>query len=238
LPLVWPNWLPCCLLWHLCLTSAGLPSPLPPPLVESCSRLPWLVVVLSPINLRLCDCHPPLPLPPVVGCCIFCMLHFLSSLLCGLSLRCAIATRSASLAPLVRLVIASPLLTPPPTICWHLCLSSHCCLLSHHGLLYLLSGWLLHHLYSCRRLPSAGVSASHCTAASCCAMASCTSCPAGCCVITTAHHLGVPLPLNMPPPPPISHLPFACPGWLPRCSLLCRLCHPSSCHATASQHAG
>jgi hypothetical protein len=54
LPLVCPNWLPRCLLWHLRLTCASLPSPLPLPLVASCSCLPQLVIVLSAINLELC----------------------------------------------------------------------------------------------------------------------------------------------------------------------------------------
>jgi hypothetical protein len=45
LPLVRPNWLPHCLMWHLRLTPASSPSPLPPHLVASRSHLPWLVVV-------------------------------------------------------------------------------------------------------------------------------------------------------------------------------------------------
>jgi hypothetical protein len=45
--------------------------------------------------------------------------------------------------PLVLLVVASPLLMPPPPIWWHLHLPLRHCLLSHHGLPYLLSGWLL-----------------------------------------------------------------------------------------------
>jgi hypothetical protein len=103
---------------YLCLTSASLPSP--PPLVMSCSCLPWLVVVLSLINLQLCNCHPPLPLPPMVGCCIFCPLHHLSSLLRGLSSHCAVASNSASLGHLIWLVVASPLPLPPSPTCWHL----------------------------------------------------------------------------------------------------------------------
>jgi hypothetical protein len=42
--------------------------------------------------------------------------------------------------PLVRKVVALPLLTPPPPICQRLRLSSRHCLSSHHGLPYLLSG--------------------------------------------------------------------------------------------------
>ena len=40
LPFVCPNWLLRCLMWHLRLTSASLPSPPPLPLVTSRSRLP------------------------------------------------------------------------------------------------------------------------------------------------------------------------------------------------------
>jgi hypothetical protein len=45
--------------------------------------------------------------------------------------------------PLVWLVVASPLLMPPPPICQCLRLSLHRRLSLRHGLLYLLSGWLL-----------------------------------------------------------------------------------------------
>ncbi len=176
-------------------TYASLPSPPPPPLVASCSCPPWLVVVLSPTSLQLCDRHPS-PLPPVVGCCVFRPLHPLSSLLHGLSSHCAIASCSPSLASLVRLVVASPLLTPAPPVGRHLRLSSRRCLSSRHGLLYLLSGWLLHCLYSRRHLPSAGVSASHC------AIASHTPCPAGCCITSVAHPLCVPLRLVVASPLP------------------------------------
>jgi hypothetical protein len=74
----------------------------------SCSCPPWLVVVLSPVNLQLCDIHPPSPLPPLVGCCDFRPLRHLSLLLRGLSSHCAIPTRSTSHRHLVRLVVASP----------------------------------------------------------------------------------------------------------------------------------
>jgi hypothetical protein len=120
-------------------TSPRLPSPLPPPLVASCSFLPRPVVVFSPVNLQLCD-HHPLPLTPMVGCCVFPPLHPLSSLLRGLSSHCAVASRSAFLAPLVWLVVVLPLQIPPPPICWRLCLSSCRRLLPRHGLPYLLSG--------------------------------------------------------------------------------------------------
>ncbi len=57
------------------ITSTSSPSPPPLPLVVSHSCLPQLVVMLSPINLQLCNCHPLSPLPVMVGCCIFCPLH-------------------------------------------------------------------------------------------------------------------------------------------------------------------
>jgi hypothetical protein len=84
------------------------------------------------------------------------------------------------------LFVLSPLIMPPPPIRLRLCLSlrpscascpASCCIASHHTaafhpfaplpliapLLRFLSGWLLHHLLSCRRLPSACTFASHCT---------------------------------------------------------------------------
>ncbi len=94
---------------------------------------------------------------------------------CGLSSHCAVASRSPFLAPLVWLVVALPLQMLPPPFCWHLRLLSRRRLSLRHGLPYLLSGWLLHCLYSRRRLPSAGISASHRAMASCRAMASRTS---------------------------------------------------------------
>ncbi len=69
LPLIHPNWLLCCLLGHLRLTSTSLPPPPPLPLVVSCLHLPPLVDMLSLINLRLCNRHPP------VGCCVFLPPH-------------------------------------------------------------------------------------------------------------------------------------------------------------------
>ncbi len=193
--------------------TASLPSPLPLPLVVSCFCLPWPVVMLSPVNLQLCN-HHPLPLTPMVGYSIFRPLHSLSSLLRGLFSCCAVASRSAFLAPLVRMVVTSPLQMPPHPICWCLCLSSCRCLLLHHGLPYLLSSWLLHCLYSRRCLPSAGVSASHCAIASCHAMAS------------------IPL-VWLVVPSPLSLILLACPsGWL-----LCFLCRSSSWHAPASWRA-
>ncbi len=266
--LICPDWLLHCLLWHLHLTFTSLPSPLPPPLVASCSCPPWLVVALSPINLRLFDRHPQSPLPPMVGSCVFQPLRHLSLLVHGLSSHCAVASHSSSirplvrlvlpsppfcpagcciasphttafhlrapppliaplplvmplsvplpLMPLVRLVVASPLLMPLPPVCRHLRLSLRCPLLLRHGLLYLFSGWLLHCLSSRRCLPSSGISSSHCAIASCHAMASCASCSAGCRASAT-HPLGASMPLNAPPPPPTSSLPFICPGWLSNC---------------------
>ncbi len=195
MPIVCPDWLPHSLLWHLHLTSLSLHSPSPPPLVASPSCPPRLVVVLSPVNLQLCNHHPPLPLLPMVGCvapsarsaifhcCSVASPHVapsppippLSGLLSGWLLHCL---------PLVRLVVALPLLMPPPPICRRLCLSLRCrltsCLYPCNRLSCLLSGWLLRN--PCRRLPSASTSTSHRAIASFCAMASLASCPAGCCV--------------------------------------------------------
>jgi hypothetical protein len=139
----------------------------------------------------------------MVGCCVFCPLHSLSSLLHGLSSRCTVTSRSAFFVPLVQLVVASPLQMPPPLICRCLCLSSCHCLSLRHGHPYLLSGWLMHRLYSRHHLPSAGVSTSHRAITSRCAMASRTSCPAGCCIASVAHPLGMPLRLVVALPPPL-----------------------------------
>jgi hypothetical protein len=103
---------------HICqlaLTSASASCSI-------CSCLPWLVVVLSPVNLQLCNHHPPLPLPPMVGCCIFRLLRCLSLLLRSLSSPCTIASYSASLGPLIRLVVAS-----------HPSCPSGCCIPSPHA---------------------------------------------------------------------------------------------------------
>jgi hypothetical protein len=135
----------------------------------------------------------------MVGCCIFRPLHPLSLLLRGLSSRCAVASHSNSLAPLVRLVVAPSLLTPPPPFCRCLRLSWRSRLSSRHGLPYLLSGWLLRRLFSRCRLPSASVSDSHRAIASRRAMASRASCPAGCRVASAAHRLGTSLPVGAPP---------------------------------------
>jgi hypothetical protein len=79
--------------------------------------------VLSLVNLRICDHHHQSPLPPMVGCCIFPPLCCLLSLLRGLSSHCcAVASRSASLRPLIRLIVASP-----PS-----CLAG-CCITSPHA---------------------------------------------------------------------------------------------------------
>jgi hypothetical protein len=60
--------------------------------------------------------------------------HPLSSLLRDLSSRCAVASHSAILAPLVRLVVTSPLQMPLPPICQRLHLSSCRRLSPRHGL--------------------------------------------------------------------------------------------------------
>ncbi len=134
LPLVRHDWLPRRLLWHLCLTSVSLPSPLPPPLVTSRSCPPRLVIVLSPVYLWLCNRHPPSPLLPMVGCCIFCPHSIISHCCCVASPHVVPLPPIPPLLgllygwllhhlPFVWLVVASPLLTPPPPICGHLRLS-------------------------------------------------------------------------------------------------------------------
>jgi hypothetical protein len=81
---------------------------------------------------------------------------------------CASTSHCTPLAPLVRLVVASGTMPPPPIACAS---ASHCAPASHHTplaplvllvppplitpLSRLLSGWLLRHLSSCRRLLSA-----------------------------------------------------------------------------------
>jgi hypothetical protein len=47
------------------------------------------------------------------------------------------------------------------------------------------------------------------------------------CATSTAHPLGMSLPLDAPPPPPTSRSTFVCPGCLLSCFSLRRLCHPS-----------
>ena len=71
------------------------------------------------------------------------------------------ATRHAPPRPLVRMVVALPLLTPPPSICQRLSLQ--------HRLSCLSSIWLVvaSPCFSRRHLPSAGASASHRAVASC-----------------------------------------------------------------------
>ena len=72
------------------------------------------------------------------------------------------ATRHAPPRPLVRMVVALPLLTPPPSICRRLSLRHHLSCLS--------SVWLVvtSPRFSRRHLPSAGASASHRTVTSSC----------------------------------------------------------------------
>jgi hypothetical protein len=92
-------------------------------------------------------------------------------------------------------------------------------------LLRLFSGWLLHHLLSCHRLPSACTSASHCTAASHCAP------------LVPLVRLIVALTLVMPLPSNHLHLCLSSHHRLslhPSCASFLAGCCVSSCHATAS----
>ena len=122
-----------------------------------------------PICLRFLPCHYLLfcrscPSCPA-GCCIA-SLHAAASPTSASC--CAVASRSSALVPLVRLVVASILLTPPCPICWLHCLEGWARATDHLGpppsplaaplplvlpLLRLLSGWLLCHLSSRRCIP-------------------------------------------------------------------------------------
>jgi hypothetical protein len=165
---------------------------------------------------------------------------------------------------LVRLVVASPLLTLLPPICWHLHLSLHHCLLSYHGLLCLLYGWLLHCLCrsSSRCVPASGcaTSTSHLPFAFCLpwlvVMLLLVALPLPPILLTcnrlsmrwliVAMHL-VALPLQLIflarccPLMRCLHLPipFDYPlPWLVVASLLVAPPHPLSLHAAASQRTG
>ncbi len=67
LPLVCPNWLPRCLMWHIHLTYSSLPSPLPLPLVAFCSHPPWLIVLFRQRPVAAAGIFL---LPLLVDCCL------------------------------------------------------------------------------------------------------------------------------------------------------------------------
>jgi hypothetical protein len=193
-PLITPPPPPVCL--HLRLsTTASHHAPLVP-LVRLVVASPFAMPPPPPVRLRLrlsshrcpsCASFPavfasPLVTPPS------------PSIRLSSTSHCNAASHCAPLTPLVWLVVASPLFTPPPPVSLRLRLSSRpscascpagCRITSHHTtattrlpvpltlivLPHLISplsrsSWLLRHLSSRRRLPSACVSACHCTAAS------------------------------------------------------------------------
>ncbi len=99
----------------------------------SLGPLVWLIVALPP------TCP--------AGCCIASPHTTTSHLMVPLPIIAPLTlvmplSMPSPLAPLVWLFVVSPLLTPPPPICWSLCLSLPRRLSLCHGLPCLLSGWL------------------------------------------------------------------------------------------------
>ncbi len=138
--------------------------------------------------LLFCRSRPSCP----AGCCVA-SLHAATSP--ASASCCAVASCSSALAPLVRLVVASILLTPPCPICRLHRLEGWARAADHLGLapfplaaplplvlllLRFLSGWLLCHLSSCRHIPCQclRLSSRHRLLF----LRSCDSCLAGCCV--------------------------------------------------------
>jgi hypothetical protein len=145
-----------------------------PPIRQRIRLSSRLCLLLRPFVAPLC-CAPLVVHSGWLLCCLLSRRRLSST--CASASHCTAACHCAPLAPLVRLVVASPLITPPSLVRLRLCLSSH-----HHLLLgpsyafvwmvvmsplvtlpppislclrlssHLLSGWLLHHLLSCRRL--------------------------------------------------------------------------------------
>ncbi len=111
LPLVCLNWLPCCLLWHLCLTSASLPFSLPLPLSASYSCPPQLVVCVA--SHQPATLQPPLSITSPTHDCLVRLLP----------------------APLSLIAVAWPLLMLCHRLLfclsWASCLAS-CCIASPH----------------------------------------------------------------------------------------------------------
>jgi hypothetical protein len=165
-------------------------------IVASAGRQLIFLTLPHPICLRFlprhcllfCRSGPSCP----AGCCIA-SLHAAASP--ASASCCAITSRSSALAPLVWLVVASILLTPSCPICRLHCLEGWDWAADHLGLppsplaaslplvlllLRLLSGWLLCHLSSCRRIPCQRLCLSSRRRLS--FLCSCDSCPAGCCV--------------------------------------------------------
>jgi hypothetical protein len=170
----------------------------PLPLVEPLCCTPLVPLVHSGWLLRhLSSCHR---LPSA----------------CASASHCTATSHHAPLTPLVRLVVASPLVTLPPPVCLRLRLSLHRRLSRR-----LLSGWLLHHLSSRRRLLSACASASHCTP------------------LAPLVWLVVASPLVMPPLPPVRLCLclslYHCFSSRPSCASCQAGCCVTSCHAAASR---
>ncbi len=107
-----------------CHATASRP-PAPPPLIAPPSLIAPLLRLLSVWLLHRLSSHRRVP----------------SACACASASHCTTTYYCAPLTPLVQLVVASPLVTLPPPVSLHLCLSSR-----------LLSGWLLRHLLSCRCL--------------------------------------------------------------------------------------
>jgi hypothetical protein len=114
----------------------------------------------------------PLPLTMPLSCLLSGWLsrHLLSHhcfpSACSSASHCTTASHCNPFAHLVWLIVVLPLVTRPPPVCQCLGLSLYHQLLLHPSRPCLLTGWLSCHLSSCRRLPFACASASHCTTAS------------------------------------------------------------------------
>jgi hypothetical protein len=179
----------------------------------------------SPSHPPLCLCCVSLLSFPASCCIVSCQPATLRLLSCIASPAHSWLLRLLP-APLSLIAVAWPLLTLhcclPFRLSWASCPAGNC-------ITSLSFGWFLHRLSSCRHLPSAGTSASHCTVP-CChaplhAIASHASSQAGCCIASThaaTYHLPAlpplisPLPLVAPwPPVPLVQLVVALPFLTP-----------------------
>ncbi len=145
--------------------------------LSDASRLPAPETLVAPSPLVAPLCCAPLFVHSGWLLCHLSSRHRISSACASASHHTA-ASHCDPLAPLVRLVVALPLITPPSPVRLHLCLSLHrhllsrpsyasfpagCCVTSRHAAASpvslrlrlsscLLSGWLLCHLLSPRHL--------------------------------------------------------------------------------------